>query len=133
MLKKFYNRNYLIVLLMYLYSIVLLFQTYSVYAWTKTGLPSNKTEAVSIGGICRNEAIKKKFDIMMGYPNSRKGYKVDHICALAEGGMDIIENMQYQTTADAHVKDLIENTDKGKLLYCNPTNSTPTRKVYNCK
>jgi len=41
--------------------------------------------------------------------------------------------MQYQTIAESHAKDKIENTTKGKELYCTPENSTPTRQVFNCK
>lgn len=35
----------------------------------------------------------------------RKGYVVDHIIALCAGGLDIPENMQYQTIAEAKAKD----------------------------
>ena len=71
--------------------------------------------------------------MQQGYPHGRKGYIVDHICALAQGGIDDPSNMQYQTIEDSHTKDLIENTPAGKALYCSPENSTPTRQVFNCK
>lgn len=82
---------------------------------------------------CRNPIIKHKFDMQQGYPHGRKGYIVDHICALAQGGIDAPINMQYQTKADSIAKDKIENTLYGKTLFCRPKNSTPTRQVFNCK
>jgi len=82
---------------------------------------------------CRSPAVKHQFDIQQGYPYGRKGYIVDHICALAQGGLDSTINMQYQTIAESRAKDKIENTTKGKELYCTPKNSTPTRQVFNCK
>ena len=104
-------------------------------AWTKTHLPENAKEAASIGGTCRDPAQKHAFDVKMGYPHGRDGklIKVDHICALETGGKDSPINMQYQDVDVAHEKDLIERTLVGKAKFCTPENSTPTRKVYNCK
>lgn len=82
---------------------------------------------------CRSRVVKHKFDVQQGYPHGRKGYVVDHICALAQGGKDSLKNMQYQTLADSKTKDKIENTSYGKALFCTPQNSTPTRQVLNCK
>jgi len=82
---------------------------------------------------CRNPAVKKKFDRENGYSTGRKGYVVDHICALAQGGLDITSNMQYQTVEEGLKKDRIENTPYGKVLFCNKNNSLPYRSVYNCK
>lgn len=82
---------------------------------------------------CRDAVVKHKFDALNGYPHGRPGYVVDHICALANGGIDDISNMQYQTIKDGKLKDKVENTPEGKKLYCNPHNSTPTRQVFNCK
>jgi hypothetical protein len=82
---------------------------------------------------CRDAKVKRAFDISQGYPHGRKGYVVDHICALANGGLDSIINLQYQTIIEAKVKDKIENTEKGRLLYCNENNSTMVRQVFNCK
>ena len=82
---------------------------------------------------CRNPSVKHKFDVQQGYPHGRKGYVVDHICALAQGGIDDPINMQYQTLEEGHKKDRIENTPEGKAIYCTPQNSTPTRQVFNCK
>jgi hypothetical protein len=81
---------------------------------------------------CRSTKVKHKFDISQGYPHGRPGFIVDHICALANGGLDIISNMQYQTPSASQSKDRIENTPKGKVLFCTPTNSLPTRTVFNC-
>lgn len=82
---------------------------------------------------CRSRAVKHNFDVQQGYPYGRKGYVVDHICALAQGGRDSTINMQYQTQADSKAKDKIENTPYGKALFCNPQNATRTRQVFNCK
>jgi len=81
---------------------------------------------------CRNPAVKHKFDVQNGYPNGRKGYVVDHICALAQGGLDTTTNMQYQTIEEGKKKDLIENTAYGKAMFCTKSNSLPYRTVYNC-
>lgn len=82
---------------------------------------------------CRSYKVKHKFDVEQGYPHGRKGYVVDHICALAQGGIDATTNMQYQTLAESKVKDKIENTIVGKAVYCTSYNSTVVRKVFNCK
>lgn len=82
---------------------------------------------------CRSYAVKHRFDVQQGYPHGRPGYVVDHICALANGGLDITTNMQYQTLADGKLKDRVENTPFGKQQFCTPKNSTPTRQVFNCK
>ena len=82
---------------------------------------------------CRSYKVKHKFDVQQGYPHGRKGYVVDHICALAQGGIDAPTNMQYQTLAESKVKDKIENTIVGKAVYCTSYNSTVVRKVFNCK
>lgn len=82
---------------------------------------------------CRSSAVKHKFDISQGYPHGRKGYIVDHVCALANGGIDSPSNMQYQTPTESRAKDRIENTKRGRVLYCNEKNSTPIRQVFNCK
>jgi hypothetical protein len=81
---------------------------------------------------CRNPAVKHKFDVLNHHPHGNKGFIVDHICALANGGLDITTNMQYQTPTDSHQKDLIENTEAGRKLFCTPENSLPYRTVFNC-
>lgn len=82
---------------------------------------------------CRNPAVKRQFDRAQGYPHGRKGYIVDHVCSLFNGGRDSTINMQYQTLSESRAKDKIENTPEGKVLFCNKKNSTPTRQVFNCK
>jgi len=82
---------------------------------------------------CRSPAVKHQFDRINGFPHGRHGYIVDHVCALANGGIDDVRNMQYQTTAESKIKDRIENTPAGKLRWCNATNSTTRREVFNCK
>ena len=77
--------------------------------------------------------MKLKFDVLSGFPKGRPGYVVDHICALAVGGLDDPINMQYQTIEEGHKKDRIERTEEGKRLFCNAQNSTPYRMVFNCK
>lgn len=81
---------------------------------------------------CRDYKVKKAFDKLNGYPQGRKGYIVDHICALSIGGKDTIENMQYQTIVQSRAKDKIETTQLGKEIWCTKENSTPTRQVFNC-
>jgi hypothetical protein len=58
---------------------------------------------------------------------------VDHICALANGGLDNKANMQCQTTYASRTKDLIENTPEGRDLYCNEKNSLTYRTVFNSR
>lgn len=90
-------------------------------------------EEVEAAITCRSSSVKHQFDVQQGYPKGRKGYIVDHVCALANGGIDSPSNMQYQTPADSKAKDRVENTSIGKTLYCNKSNSTTTRQVFNCK
>ena len=82
---------------------------------------------------CRSRVVKHQFDVQQGYPHGRKGYIVDHICALARGGLDIPANMQYQTPEESIKKDRIENTAYGEALFCTPLNSLAYRTVFNCK
>lgn len=91
------------------------------------------TFPVEADKICRSRKVKHAFDISQGYPKGRKGYIVDHYCALANGGLDTIANMQYQTTEASRAKDRVENTPRGRLLYCNNSNSLPIRTVFNCR
>ncbi|MGZ5053328.1 MAG: hypothetical protein ACXWAT_00135 [Methylobacter sp.] len=58
---------------------------------------------------------------------------VDHKCSLFNGGIDSPINMQWQSYTDSKKKDRIENTREGKRIWCNATNSTPIRQVFNCK
>lgn len=58
--------------------------------------------------IKRSAAAKDEFERETGYPHGRKGYVVDHIKALACGGADSPSNMQWQTVADAKLKDKTE-------------------------
>jgi len=82
---------------------------------------------------CRSPTMKHRFDVEQSYPHGRKGYVVDHVCALACGGIDDPKNMQYQTYKDGKLKDKWERTPEGCKNTCTPDNSTPTRQVYNCK
>jgi hypothetical protein len=82
---------------------------------------------------CRNAKQRHKFDVEQGYFHGRKGYVVDHICALACGGKDDPINMQYQTYAEGKAKDKWERTQEGCAATCTSRNSTPTRQVFNCK
>lgn len=97
-------------------------------------VPANADAAtVEAPKTCRSASVKHKFDVANGYPHGRPGHKVDHICALEQNGIDAISNMQYQTYAESDAKDRIERTPAGKALFCNPSNSTPTRQVFNCR
>lgn len=82
---------------------------------------------------CRSSSVKKQFDKINGYPKGRKGYVVDHWCPLFCGGIDDISNMKYQTIQEGKEKDKWEITKEGCKLTCNKSNSTPIRKVFNCK
>lgn len=49
-----------------------------------------------------------------GHPHGWGGHVIDHIVPLACGGRDAPENMQWQTTADAHLKDRVERRGCGR-------------------
>ena len=91
------------------------------------------SSVVFAASTCRKQSVKHRFDKLNGYPYGRKGYVVDHVCALEVGGLDNIKNMQYQTYSDSKTKDKVERTAYGKAKWCNETNSLPYRTVYNCK
>lgn len=57
------------------------------------------------GRIKRSESAKRKFLKESGFPKGREGYVVDHIIPLKKGGCDCPRNMQWQTKADAKLKD----------------------------
>ena len=82
---------------------------------------------------CRSGNVKHKFDVINGYPHGRKGFVVDHVCALKCGGIDDVKNMQYQNIVDGHAKDRWELTPNGCKKTCTPENSTAIRQVFNCK
>lgn len=82
---------------------------------------------------CRSYKVKHSFDIQNGYPKGRKGYVVDHVCALSCGGLDIISNMQYQTYEESKMKDKWETRPLGCAKTCNEKNSLPKRTVFNCR
>lgn len=88
--------------------------------------------ADSTDRVCRSSTVKHQFDKLHGFPHGREGYVVDHVCALANGGLDTVQNMQYQTIAEGHIKDRIENTLAGRV-FCDDKNSLPYRTVFNCK
>ena len=85
------------------------------------------------GQSCRSQAIAHKFEVAQGYPKGRPGWIIDHVCALEVNGIDAPSNMQYQTYLDSVAKDKIESTPVGKAKWCNEKNSTPERRVFNCK
>ena len=60
------------------------------------------------GRIKRNNHARHAFMVQTGYPHGRQGYVIDHIVPLACGGADAPSNMQWQTVADAKVKDKTE-------------------------
>lgn len=57
--------------------------------------------------------------------------RVDHICALVNGGIDKVPNLQWQRYDLSLIKDTEEDTPAGKAKYCNSKNSTLTRQVFN--
>lgn len=82
---------------------------------------------------CRSAKLKRIFNSLHGYPNGRKGYVIDHLCALAKcNGTDTLHNLQYQTIEEAKAKDKWESTPAGCKKTCDSTNSLSYRTVYNC-
>ena len=63
------------------------------------------------GRIARSLEAKKEFKLLNPCPSNRlrfgscPGYVIDHIEALACGGADAADNMQWQTKAEAKAKD----------------------------
>ncbi len=53
----------------------------------------------------RSSSVRHRFMRQTGYPHGRPGYVIDHIVPLCAGGADAVGNMQWQTRADARVKD----------------------------
>src|SRR3989442_4236124 len=62
----------------------------------------------SHGRIKRSASARNAFKKQTGYPHGRKRYVVDHIVPLECGGADAPSNMQWQTVAEAKVKDRTE-------------------------
>ena len=60
------------------------------------------------GKIKRSPAARNEFMKQSGYPKGRKGYIVDHIVPLECGGADSPANMQWQSVAEAKIKDRTE-------------------------
>lgn len=87
---------------------------------------------------CRSYSVVRQFKKLNPCPsylvvNGKCTGITDHVCSLFSGGIDSIANMQYQSPEASKAKDRIENTPIGKLIWCNPTNSTPKRQVFNCR
>lgn len=60
------------------------------------------------GRFIRNSSARARFMRQTGYAGGRPGYVVDHIVALACGGLDSPENMQWQTIVEGRAKDRLE-------------------------
>lgn len=60
------------------------------------------------GRFIRSSSARARFMRQTGYVGGRPGYVVDHVIALACGGSDSPENMQWQTIAEARAKDRLE-------------------------
>jgi hypothetical protein len=73
-------------------------------------VPKESSVAVrgSNGKIKRSPAAREEFMKQSGFPKGRKGYVVDHIVPLECGGADTPANMQWQTGAQAKLKDRSE-------------------------
>ena len=66
------------------------------------------------GRFIRSSSARARFMRQSGYARGRPGYVVDHIIALACGGSDSPENMQWQTIAEARSKDGVERRGCGR-------------------
>lgn len=64
----------------------------------------------SKGKIVRSRAVVQAFKRQTGYTKGRKGYVVDHVKPLCAGGLDVLSNLQWQTKAEAKIKDRVERT-----------------------
>ena len=75
-----------------------------------SSLPKKSTVAqrASNGKIKRSAAARQEFMKQTGYPKGRKGFVVDHVVPLECGGADAPSNMQWQTVAEAKIKDRTE-------------------------
>lgn len=68
----------------------------------------------------RSRSVRREFQRLHPCPStglkygSCPGYVVDHVVAIACGGADAVENMQWQAVADAKAKDKVERKDCGK-------------------
>lgn len=66
-------------------------------------------------GAERSAAAKYQFKKQTGYLSGRPGYVIDHIIPLCAGGPDTPENMQWQTIAEAKIKDKDERATCKKM------------------
>ena len=75
-----------------------------------SSVPKKSTIAqrASNGKIKRGAAARQEFMKQTGYPKGRKGYVVDHVVPIECGGADAPSNMQWQTVAEAKLKDRTE-------------------------
>lgn len=87
---------------------------------------------------CRSSSVVRQFKKLNPCPdylvvNGKCTGITDHVCSLFSGGFDSTANMQWQSHKASKAKDRIENTLIGKLIWCNHSNSTPKRQVFNCR
>lgn len=66
------------------------------------------------GRILRSRSARNAFERQTGHPKGWAGHVVDHVIALACGGLDAPVNMQWQTVAQGKAK------DKSELKCCPP-------------
>ena len=93
--------------------------------YTTTGRPMVK----------RSEANKRKFLAKLGYKKVPRGYEIDHIIPLSEGGSDDPSNMQL-LTKEAHERKTAReraarwrSTSTSRPYFSKPTYSTRIRKT----
>jgi hypothetical protein len=66
--------------------------------------PAQQSAGLCVGG----HPAPRAPDVTYAYLAPRHGFQRDHIVPLCLGGSDTADNVQYQSLAEAHVKDTLE-------------------------
>lgn len=78
----------------------------------------------------RSESNKKAFLKSLGYNKTPKGYEIDHIKPLSEGGTDDPSNMRLITIEQHDKKTARESTNRSNTTYYKP-NTYTSNSTYN--